>query len=99
MNWDGTGRVGYTIFSLEIKYLNYLYNSWDCHCSALVILQKIELVVPVAWTFVTEKLAKMTKDDKLFFHKTVMHLARSLANIGNAPWEKVSAKVYFIIAM
>ncbi|CAG9769001.1 unnamed protein product [Ceutorhynchus assimilis] len=31
----------------------------------------------------------MTKDDKLFFHKTVMHLARSLGNIKNTPWEKV----------
>lgn len=32
----------------------------------------------------------MTKDDnKLFFHKTVMHLARSLANIQNTPWEKI----------
>ncbi|KAF7274503.1 hypothetical protein GWI33_012847 [Rhynchophorus ferrugineus] len=31
----------------------------------------------------------MTKDDKLFFQKTVLHLARSLGNIPNTPWEKV----------
>ncbi|XP_018572269.1 phosphatidylinositol 4-kinase alpha isoform X2 [Anoplophora glabripennis] len=31
----------------------------------------------------------MTRDDKLFFHKTVQHLARSLGNIKNTPWEKV----------
>lgn len=32
----------------------------------------------------------MTRDDKLFFHKTVQHLARSLGNIKNTPWEKVN---------
>ncbi|XP_066260677.1 phosphatidylinositol 4-kinase alpha isoform X2 [Euwallacea similis] len=31
----------------------------------------------------------MMKDDKLFFHKTVMHLARSLASIKSSPWDKV----------
>ncbi|XP_060518279.1 phosphatidylinositol 4-kinase alpha [Cylas formicarius] len=31
----------------------------------------------------------MAKDNKLFFHKTVMHLARALANIKNTPWDKV----------
>lgn len=31
----------------------------------------------------------MSFDQKQFFHKTVQHLARSLANIKNAPWEKV----------
>ncbi|XP_049821823.1 phosphatidylinositol 4-kinase alpha isoform X3 [Aethina tumida] len=31
----------------------------------------------------------MTKDTKIFFHKTVLHLARSLAAIKNTPWEKV----------
>lgn len=32
----------------------------------------------------------MSFDHKQFFHKTVQHLARSLANIKNTPWEKVS---------
>ncbi|XP_050307106.1 phosphatidylinositol 4-kinase alpha isoform X2 [Anthonomus grandis grandis] len=31
----------------------------------------------------------MSKDDKLFFHKTVMHLARSLSSIKDTPWEKI----------
>ncbi|CAH1183299.1 unnamed protein product [Phaedon cochleariae] len=34
-------------------------------------------------------LFKMTRDDKLFFHKTVLHLARALANIKSVPWAKV----------
>lgn len=36
----------------------------------------------------------MTRDDKLFFHKTVQHLARSLGNIKNTPWEKVIYILY-----